>query len=136
VIVITVNLVEGSYIGRSVTIVKRNNIFKKYSDLGREYNQFDTFQLKKLLERQKNFLFAIDLLNLLSNIVVVTWMYLNNFDFVMNYYILNSSMNNARTICLGLSVISSIMIIIRNLNKTKYRVIQHILNIRTTSKYS
>ena len=42
-------------------------IFKKYSDLRREYNQFDTFQLKKLLERQKNWLLMIDFLNLLSN---------------------------------------------------------------------
>ena len=74
-------------------------------------------------------------MNLISNIVVVTWMYLDNFDFVNNHYELNSSMNNARTICLGLSIISCLLIVIRNYNKTKYRVIQYVLNIRTSSIY-
>jgi hypothetical protein len=136
VIVIFTNLVETSSIDRSATIVKRNNIFKKYSDLGREYNQYDSFQLKKLLERQKNWLFVIDFLNLLSNIVVVTWMYLDNFDFVNNFYVLNDSINNARIMCVGLSIASCVLITIRNFNKRKHRVIQYVLNIRTRSIFN
>ncbi len=135
-IVIFTNLVETSSIDRSATIVKRNNIFKKYSDLGREYNQYDSFQLKKLLERQKNWLFVIDFLNLLSNIVVVTWMYLDNFDFVNNFYVLNDSINNARIMCVGLSIASCVLITIRNFNKRKHRVIQYVLNIRTRSIFN
>jgi hypothetical protein len=133
VIVKFINLVETSYIGRSATLVKRNNIFKKYSDLGRDYNEFDTFQLKKLLERQKKWLCVIDFLNLFSNIVVVTWMYLDNFDFVGNEYILSDSMNNARIMCVGLSIASCLLLTIRNFHKRKYRVIQYVLNIRTSS---
>jgi hypothetical protein len=88
-------------------------------------------ELKILLKRQKNILIALDFMCFLSNIVVVTWLYFNHFEYVNNSYVMSDEINTTRLICLGLSLLSCTSIIARSYNKITYRNIEYMLNIRT-----
>jgi hypothetical protein len=117
---------------RAQSINKRNHIFSKHPDIRNKYESFNIFELKKILYNQKKILIFIDFFCLIFNTIVVTWLYFDHFDYVNNRYLLIESMNNARYVCLFLSILCCVLLIIRNYIKNKYRVLQYILNLRNS----
>lgn len=91
-------------------------------------------EIKGLLQRQTKTVIILDFLCLVINIVVVTWLYVDvsntlliikHFDFLHNNNDFQDSNLMVRFICLGLSLVSCILLIIRknstiSLTNTKY----------------
>jgi hypothetical protein len=115
-------------------VTRRNQVFRRFVNL-RRYKNLQPLELKVLLKRQRNILVALDFICFISNLIVVTWLYFNHFDYVNNSYIMSDDLNTTRLICLGLSFLSCTSIVARAYNKIIYRNVEFILNLRPKSKY-
>jgi hypothetical protein len=76
----------------------------------------------------------MDIICFSSNIIVVTWLYFDHFNYVENFYEMSDSINTVRFICLGLGLLAAMTIVARAYNKIIYKNIEFILGLRSKCK--
>lgn len=124
---------SGSYIQRQDSKIKRKDkIFKNHKDLDHKYGKYTLDQLKNLRIRQRRLLIFMDCFCALTDIAVVTWLYIDHFNWVNNKYITTTSSDINKSICLILSLFVCLLIAMRFFEKSKYENLKYILNMRST----
>ena len=117
------------------SITRKQRVFKKYPELAKEFERFPVQQLKFLLKRERKLLIFVDLFCALMDLIVVTWMYFDHFDFIGNNYVISPSSNKSRVICIIISMCVCIAINLRFQVKKRLDNIKFILNMRNKSKF-
>lgn len=125
------------YIGTSaimfngIAVKRRMNIFLKYPKLKKKFENYSEIQLYKQMVRQRHILLINDILTCAIDIVIVCWLYFDNFDYVENDYQLKDSDNICRIFCLVLSLIVVSLLLLRNYNKQTYENLKYLQNLRS-----
>jgi hypothetical protein len=110
--------------------LRRKALITKYSQLSK-YQDYEVPELKILINKQRNKILISDTVAVISNIIIVTWLYFNHFEYVNNNYEMTSSINIERCICLGLAIITCISIIAKAYNKRLLKDLEFILGLRS-----
>jgi hypothetical protein len=112
------------------SITRKDKIMKRYPELQREFGKLSIPQLKFMLRREKKMLIFIDIFCMFIDLIVVTWLYFDHFNFISNDFKIDNTSNTARLICMGLSIAVIFAIILRLQNKRRYDNLKFIMNMR------
>lgn len=118
----------------NVSIKRRDSLFITYPELVSEFGNLDKIDLKMLMTAIIKNLLYIDIFCVCTNILVVTWLYFDHFDYIYNDYKISDHSNIYRITCIILSVIVCIVLIYRSIQKYKMKNLKFLLSMRSTGK--
>ncbi len=117
----------------NLTTIRRQKLFRKYPALGKEYGILTENELKERLKKEGKYLFYTDIFCSISNLIVVTWLYFDHFDFIYNNYEVSPQSNTVRIICLVISAAVCLAIFYRFYKKFNFENLRFLLNKRNSS---
>lgn len=115
-------------------VTRKDKIFKIHPELDKKYSNYDLNALKKLKNERTNLLKWIDNFCGVTDIIIITWLYFDHFDLLLNNFAATENSDRAKFICLCLSILVCIAIVIRYFIRNTLEDLNFILNIRHKGK--
>lgn len=126
--------IDNSYASKRSNSIfhKKNLLIAKFPNLFIFFEKKTPDDIKLLYKKFRLRLLLIDIFNTIADLIVVTWLYFNHFEYNKHGYKPNRSDNIQRGICLAISVLVIISIIFRYFTKKSFQNIKYLLSMRGT----
>ena len=112
--------------------IKQSILLNHYPELSKIFGQMTSNEIKVLYKKFGNIILYIDVFSFVADLIVVTWLYFNHFDYNKNGYKPKKKDNIIRIICLILSLGVIIALCIRYRIYVQYQNVKYMLSLKAT----
>jgi len=112
--------------------LKQTYLLDHYSKLKEIFGELNSDEIKSLYKKFSKLLVLIDSFCFIADLIVVTWLYFNHFEYNKHGYKLNKSDKIQRWICAGLTFLVILALIVRYKIHKYYQNLKFILSLRAT----
>lgn len=125
------NSIEDNASIKEAQFAKRKRILiEQHSFLRSRFELKNKIDIKKLYYKIERWLMVIDLFCFFADLIVVSWLYFNHFEYNKHNYCTNTFDNVQRFICLGITILVLVSLVVRYIIKQQYINCKYLLFLR------